>query len=274
MPYQQLRDNFIKRNLGMGLGVARFVSCVEQAWYQTCTGEKVCTALCGTSLVPRSVETFRRHAPVERHGTKQEEEDAKFLELFAQIASRIVPASDNCPASKDSSTFPDSPVSTRAMESEATARSITMETKDGATTLRHGGWVTKINFVAATQATQHERDQQEEAKARRKALKQARHRGTHAQARQTRPVAKLASVSVEASAAPHNNSGLRRARRNAFTGGAQNKKRTRQREQRSEGAAKRQVMDSDTSSDYDANGLAFTCYVTHDDDSSMDTDRD
>ena len=33
-------------------------------------------------------------------------------------------------------------------------------------------------------------------------------------------------------------------------------------------------MDSDTSSDYEANAPAFACYVTHDDGSSMDIDSD
>ena len=85
--YRQLYDNFIKSNLGRSLGVARFVSFVEQAWYQTCTGEKVCTAFCITGLVPHIVETFLRHAPAERLRPKQEEAKAKSLELLARIAS-------------------------------------------------------------------------------------------------------------------------------------------------------------------------------------------
>ena len=105
--YRQLQDHFIKSNLGRSLGVARFVSFVEQAWYQTCTGEKVRTAFRVTSLVPHSVETFLRHAPEERLRPKQEEADAKSLELLAQLASRIVPASDICPASQESSASQD-----------------------------------------------------------------------------------------------------------------------------------------------------------------------
>ena len=54
------------------------------------------------------------------------------------------------------------------MGSQASARSITMETKDDATTLCLGGWVTKTSFLAAARAAQHEPDQQGEAKARRK----------------------------------------------------------------------------------------------------------
>ena len=199
--------------------MARFVSFVEQAWYQTSTGEKARTAFRITGLVPHSVETFLRHAPVERLRPKQEEADAKSLELLAQLASRIVPASDICPASQESSASQDSPVTTREMGSQATARTITMEIKDDATTLRLGGRVTKTSFLAAAQAAQHERDQQEEAKARRKSFRQARHKGTHAQARQMEPVAKWARTSTEASFAPHTNSRLRRPHTNAFAGG-------------------------------------------------------
>ena len=101
-------------------------------------------------------------------------------------------------------------------DSQATAGSITMETKDDATTLRLGGSVMKTSFLAAVQAAQQEHDQQEEAKARHKSFRQARHRGTQAQARQTEPVAKRARTSAEASAAPHTNSRPRRAHRNAF----------------------------------------------------------
>ena len=36
------------------------------------------------------------------------------------------------------------------------------------------------------------------------------------------------------------------------------------------GLAKRQVTDSDTSSDCEANASAFACYVTHDSGSSLD----
>ena len=218
--YGQLQDNFIKSNLGRSLGVARFVSFVERAWYQKCTGEKVCTAFRVTRLVPHSVDTFLRHAPVEGLCPKEEEADAKSLELLAQIASRIVPASDICPASQDSSATEDSPVTTREMRSQATARSITMETKDDATTLRLGGPVTKTSFLAAAQAAQPGHDGQQEAKARRKCFKQARHRGRRAHARQTEPVAEQARTSAEASAALHTNSRLRRANTNAFTGGA------------------------------------------------------
>ena len=151
---------------------------------------------------------------------------------------------------------------------------ITMETKDDATTLRLGGWVTKTSFLAAAQAAQQERDQQEEAKARRKSFKQARHRGTQAQARQTEPVAKRARTSAEASAAPHTNSRLRRAHTNAFAGWSRNEKRARRCDEQSERAAKRQVTDSDTSSNYEANASAFSCYVTHDSGSSMDIDSE
>ena len=93
----------MKSNLGRSLGVARFVSFVQEAWYQTCTGEKVRTAFRVTRLVPHSVETFLRHAPEECLRPKQEEADAKSLELLAQLASRMVPASDICPASQESS---------------------------------------------------------------------------------------------------------------------------------------------------------------------------
>ena len=272
--YRQLQEHFIKSNLGRSLGVARFVSFVKQAWYPTCTGEKVRTAFRVTGLVPHSVETFLRHAPEEHLHPKQEEVYAKSLELLAQLASRIVPSSDIFPASQESSTSQDSPITTREMGSQATALTITMETKDDATTLRHGGWVTKTSFPAAPQAAQQERDQQEEAKARRKSFKQARHRGTHAHARQTEPVAKRARTSAEASAAPHTNSRLRRPHTNAFAGGSRNEKRARQCDERSERAAKGQVTDSDTSSDYEANASAFACYVTHDSGSSMDIDSE
>ena len=134
--YRQLQDIFIKSNLGRSLAVARIVSFVEQAWYQTCTVEKVRTAFRITGLVPHSVETFLRHAPEERLRPKQEEAGAKSLELPAQLASRIVPASDICPASQGSSASQDFPVTTREMGSQATARTITIETKDDATTLR------------------------------------------------------------------------------------------------------------------------------------------
>ena len=272
--YRQLQDNFIKSNLGRSLGVARFVSFVEQAWYQTCTGEKVCTAFRVTGLVPHSVGTFLRHAPEERLHPKQEEADAKSLELLAQLASRIVPASNMCPASQESSASQDSPVPTREMGSQATERTITMETKDDATTLRLGGLVTKTSFLAAAQAAQQESDQQEEAKARRKSFKQARHRGTHAQARQTEPVAKRARTFAEAPAAPHTTSRLRRAHTNAFAGGSRNEKRARQCDEQSERAAKRQVTDSDTFSDYETNASAFACYATHDSGWSMDIDSE
>ena len=179
-----------------------------------------------------------------------------------------------CVASQDSSASQDSPVTIREMGSQATARSITMETKDDATTLCLGGWVTKTTFLAAAQSPGQECDQQEEAKARRKSFKQARHRGTHAQARQMEPVAKRARTSAEASAAAHTNGRRRRAQTNAFIGGAQNEKRARQCDEWSERAAKRQVMDSDTSSDHEATASAFACYVTHDDGSSMDIDSD
>ena len=85
-PSRQLQNNFIKSNLGRSLGVGGFVSFVEQAWYQTCTGEKVRTAFRITGLVPHSVEAFLRYAPVEHLRPKQEEADAKFLEFLAQIA--------------------------------------------------------------------------------------------------------------------------------------------------------------------------------------------
>ena len=254
--------------------MARFVSFVEQASHQTSTGEKVGTAFRVTGLVPHSVETFLRHAPEEPLCPKQEEADAKSLELLAQLASCIVPASDICPASQESFASQDSPVTTREMGSQATARTITMETKDDATTLRLGKWVTKTSFLAAAQAAQQERDQQEEANARRKSFRQARHRGTHAQARQTEPVAKRARTSAKVSAAPHTNSRLRRAHTNAFAGGSRNEKHARQCDERSERAAKRHVTDSDTSSDYEANASAFACYVTHDSGSSMDIDSE
>ena len=138
--------------------MARFVSFVEQAWYQPCTGEKVRTAFRVTGLLPHSVETFLRHAPEERLRPKQEEADAKSLELLAQLASRIVPASDICPASQEFSASQNSPVTTGEMGSQATVRTITMETKDDATTLRLGGWVTKSSFLAAAQAAQQESD--------------------------------------------------------------------------------------------------------------------
>ena len=134
-----------------------------------------------------------------------------------------------------------------------------METKDDATTLRLGGWVTKTSFLAAAQAARQECDQQEEAKARRKSFKQARHRGTHAQVRQTELVTKRAQTSAEASAAPHTNSRLRRPHTNAFAGVSRNEKRARQCDERSERAAKLQVTDSDTSSDYEANASIFAC---------------
>ena len=272
--YRQPQDQFIKSNLGRSLGVARFVSFVEQAWYQTCTGEKVRTAFRFTGLVPHSVETFVRHALEEHLRPKQEEVDVKSLELLAQLVSRIAPASDICPASQESSASQDSPVTTREMGSQATARTITMETKDDATTLRLGGWVTKSSFLAAAQAAQQERDPQEEAKARRKAFKQARNRGMHALARQAEPGAKRARTSAEASAAPHTNSRLRRPHTNAFAGGSRNEKRARQCDERSERAAKRQVTDSDTSGEDEANVSAFACYVTHDSGSSMDIDTE
>ena len=254
--------------------MARFVSFVEQAWYQTCTGEKVRTAFRFTGLVPHSVETFLRHAPEERLHLKQKEADAKSLELLSQLASRIVPASDICPASQESSESQDSPVTTREMGSQATARTVTMETKDDATTLRLGGWVTKTSFLAAAQAARQECDQQEEAKARRKSFKLARHRGTHDEAPQTEPVAKRARTTAEAFAAPQTNSRLRRPHTNAFAGGSRNEKRARQCDERSERAAKRQVTDNDTSSDYEANASAFACYVTHESGSSMDVDTE
>ena len=218
--YRQLQDQFIKSNLGRSLGVARFVFFVEQAWYQTRTGEKVRTAFRVTGPVPHSVETFLRHAPEERLRPEQEEADGKCLGLLAQLASRIVPASDICPASHECSASQDSPSTTREMGSQATARTITMETKDDASTLRLGGWVTNTSFLAAAQAAQQERDQQGEAKARRKTFKQARNRGMHAQARQAEPVAKRAGTSAEASAAPRTNSRLRRPHTNAFAGGS------------------------------------------------------
>ena len=77
--YRQLQDNFIKSNFGRSLGVARFVSLVEQAWYQTCTGEEVRTAFRVTSLVPHNIETFLRHAPIEHLRPKRDEADAKSL---------------------------------------------------------------------------------------------------------------------------------------------------------------------------------------------------
>ena len=122
----------------------------------------------------------------------------------------------------------------------------------------------------AAQAAQHEGDQQEEAKAHRKALKQARHRGRQAQAQETEAVAQRARTSAEASAAPHTNNRLRRARKNALTSGALNEKGTRQCEEHSERAANCQMMNSDKSSDYEANASAYACYVSHDDGSSMD----
>ena len=79
---------------------------------EMCTGEKVRTAIRVTGLVPHSVETFLRHAPKEHIRPKQEEADAKSLELLAQLASRIVPASDVCPASQESCASQDSPVTT------------------------------------------------------------------------------------------------------------------------------------------------------------------
>ena len=207
--YRQLLDQFIKSNLGRSLGVARFVSFVEQAWYPTCTGEKVRTVFRVTGLVPHSVEIFLRHAPEKRLRPKQEEADVKSLELLAQLASCILPATDVCHLSQESSASQDSPVATREMGSQGTGRTITMETKDDATMLRLGGWVTKSSFLAAAQAAQQECDQQEEAKARRKTFKQARNRGMHAQARQAEPAAKRARTCAEASAAPHTNSRLR-----------------------------------------------------------------
>ena len=159
------------------------------------------------------MEAFLRHAPEESLRPKQEEADVKCLEVLAQLASRIVPASDICPASQESSTSQDPPFTTREMKSQATARTITMETKDDALMLRLGGWVTKTSFLAAPQAAQQECDQQEEAKARRKTFKQARNRGMHAQARQAEPVAKRARTSAEASAAPNTNSRLRNRHR-------------------------------------------------------------
>ena len=272
--YRQLQDHFIKSNLGRSLGVARFVSFVEQAWYQTCTGEKVRTAFCVTGLVPYSMETFLRQAPEERLRPKREETDAKSLELLAQLAPRIVPASDICPTSQESSASQDSPVTTREMGSQATAWTITMETKHDATTLRLDGSVRKTSLLAAVQAAQQERDQQEEAKGRRKTFKQARNRGMHAQARPAEPVAKRARTSAEASAAPHTNSRLRRPHTNAFAGGSRHEKRARRCDERSERAAKHQVTDSDTSSDFEANASAFACYVTHDSGSSMDMDTE
>ena len=149
-----------------------------------------------------------------------------------------------------------------------------METKDDAATLRLGGWVTKTSFLAAAKAAQQDCDQQEEAKARRKSFKQARHRGTHAQARQMEPFAKLARTSSEASAAPHTNSRLRRPHTNPFAGGSRNEKRARQCDEQSERAAKRQVTDRDASSDFETNVSAFACYVTHDCGPSMDIDTE
>ena len=145
-----------------------------------------------------------------------------------------------------------------------------METKDDASTLRLGGWVTKTSFLAAAQAAQQECDQLEEAKARRKTFKQARNRGMHTQARQ----AKRARTSAEASAAPHTYSRLRRPHTNTFAGGSRHEKPARQCDERSERAAKRQVTDSDTSSEDEANASAFACYVTHDNGSSMDVDTE
>ena len=170
---------------------------------------------------------------------------------------RLVPAKSNLKPQT-------SPVTTGEMGSQATARTITMETKDDAMTLRLGRWVRKTTFLAAAQAAQQERDQQEEAKSRRKSFRPARHRGTHAEAGQTEPVAKRARTSAEASTAPHTNSRLKRAHTNAFAGGSRNEKRARQCDERFERAAKRQVTDSDTSSDYEANASAFASYVTHD----------
>ena len=120
-----------------------------------------------------------------------------------------------------------------------------MKTKDDATTLRLGGWVTKTNFFAAAQAAQQEHDQQEEAKTRRKSFWQARHRGTHAQAPQKEPVAKRARTSTEACATPHTNSRLRCAHTSAFAGGSRNEKHALQFDEQSEHAAKRQVTDSE-----------------------------
>ena len=200
--------------------MARFVSFVEHVWYPTCTSEKVRTVFRVTGLVPHSVGTFLRHAPEERLRPKQEEANAKSLELLVQLASRIVPASDICPASQETSASQDSPVTTREMGYQATARTITMETVDDATTLRLGGWVTKTSFLAAAHAAELECDQQEEAKARRKTFEQARNGGMDTQARQTEPVAKRARTSAEASAAPHTNSRLRRPHTNAFAGGS------------------------------------------------------
>ena len=96
----------------------------------------------------------------------------------------------------------------------------------------------------------------------------------HAEARQAEPVAKCARTSAEASAAPHRNGKLRCPHTNAFAGGSQHVKRARQCDERSERAAKRQVTDSDTSSEDEANASAFACYVTHDSGSSMDIDTD
>ena len=61
--YWKLQDLFVKSNLGRCLGVARFVSFVEEAWYQTCTGEKVRIAIRYTDLVPHNVETFLLPTP-------------------------------------------------------------------------------------------------------------------------------------------------------------------------------------------------------------------
>ena len=108
--YPQLQDNCIKSNLGGSRGVARFVSFVEQTWYQSCKGEKVRTAFRVRGLVPQIVETFLRHVPEEGFCPKQEVADAKSSELLAQLASRIVPASDICPASQESYASQDPPV--------------------------------------------------------------------------------------------------------------------------------------------------------------------
>ena len=96
----------------------------------------------------------------------------------------------------------------------------------------------------------------------------------HAQARQAEPVAKRARTSAETSAAPHTNSRLRCFHTNAFAGGSRNEKRARQCDEWSKRAAKRQVTDSDTSSEDEAKASAFACYVTHDSGSSMDIDTE
>ena len=240
---------------------------------ETCRGARVQAGVRQQVVAPIQSTQQGRGQPYPKPGG-EEEADAKSLELLAQLASRIVPASDMCPASQESSASQDSPVTTREMGSQATAQTITMETKDDATTLCLGGWFTKTSFLAAAQAAQQERDQQEEAKARRKSFKQARHRGTHTQAGQTEPVAKRARTSAEASAAPHTNSRLRRPHTNAFAGVSRNEKRARQSDEQSERAAKHQVTYRDTSSDYEANASAFARYVTHDSGSSMDIDTE